>query len=86
MSHRVRKILALLVLLIGLPAYIVLATTLVGWFDRPGMLVELGVYVGLGILWALPLRGLFRGLAHPDPAAQDQATGGTGTPQDPHER
>ena len=86
MSHRVRKILALLVLVIGLPAYIVLATTLVGWFDRPGMLVELGVYVGLGILWALPLRGLFRGLAHPDPAAQDPVSGGVGTPQDQHER
>lgn len=86
MSHRVRKILALLVLLIGLPAYIVLATTLVGWFDRPGMLVELGVYVGLGILWALPLRGLFRGLAHPDPAARDQAPRGVGKPQDQHER
>lgn len=82
MSHRVRKILALLVLFIGLPAYIVLATTLVGWFDRPGMLVELAVYVGLGILWALPLRGLFRGLAHPDPANVDPAGSQSETSKD----
>ena len=86
MSHRVRKILALLVLLVGLPAYIVLATSLVGWFDRPGMLVELGVYVGLGILWALPLRGLFRGLAHPDPAARDQTPNVHGTPENKNDR
>ena len=69
MSYRTRKILALIVLVVGLPAYIVLAATLVGWFERPGFLVELGIYVGLGVLWALPLRGLFRGLAQPDPDA-----------------
>ena len=70
MSYRTRKTLALIVLVVGLPAYIVVAITLVGLFDRPSLWVELAIYVGLGILWALPLRSLFRGLAHPNPAAE----------------
>jgi hypothetical protein len=70
MSYRTRKILCAVLLMVGLPLYVVAATTLVGLFDRPGLLVELAVYVGLGILWALPLRGLFRGIARPDPAGR----------------
>jgi hypothetical protein len=69
MSYRTRKTLALIVLIVGLPAYIVAAVTLIGLFERPGPLLEIGIYVGLGVLWALPLRGLFRGLAQPDPDA-----------------
>ena len=75
MRYRTRKTLALIVLLVGLPVYIVLATTLVGLFERPSILVELGIYVGLGLFWALPLRGLFRGLARPDPDAADHGGG-----------
>ena len=68
MSYRPRKILCAVLLMVGLPLYVVAASTLVGLFDRSGPLVELAVYVGLGILWALPLRGLFRGIARPNPA------------------
>ena len=67
MSYRTRKRLALAVLILGLPIYIVAATTLVGQFERPSILLELGIYVGLGVLWALPLKRLFRGLGQPDP-------------------
>ena len=73
MSYRARKIACGVLLMVGLPLYIVAAVTLVGLMDRPGPLAELAVYVGLGILWALPLRGLFRGVARPDPA--DPAAG-----------
>lgn len=69
MSYRTRKILCAVLLMVGLPLYVIAATTLVGLFDRPDVLTELAVYVGLGILWALPLRGLFRGIARPDPAS-----------------
>ena len=31
-------------------------------FDRPPILVELLVYIGLGVLWAVPLRLVFRGI------------------------
>jgi hypothetical protein len=68
MSYRTRKFLCAVVLMVGLPLYVVVASTIVGLFERPGVLVELAVYVGLGILWAVPLRGLFRGIARPDPA------------------
>lgn len=67
MSYRTRKILAILILVIGLPLYIAAALYVVSLFERPGFLVELLVYVGLGVVWAVPLRGLFRGLARPDP-------------------
>jgi hypothetical protein len=68
MSYSTRKILCAVLLMVGLPLYIVVASTLVGLFERPGPLVELAVYVGLGIVWALPLRSLFRGIARADPA------------------
>lgn len=69
MTYRTRKRLAILSLLVGLPAYVVLAATLVGWMERPSVAVELAVYVGLGVLWAFPLRSVFRGIAQPDPDA-----------------
>jgi len=62
MTFRTRKRLAILVLAIGVPAYIVVAVTLVGLIERPAFAVELGIYIGLGILWALPLRRLFLGV------------------------
>ncbi len=74
MSYRLRKIACAVVLMLGLPLYIVVATTLVGLMERPHPAVELAVYVGLGILWALPLRALFRGIARPDPAKVERAS------------
>ena len=67
MRHKTRKRLALLVLVIGLPLYIVAAVTIVGWFDRPPIWLEFLIYVALGIVWALPLRRLFLGVGQPDP-------------------
>ncbi len=67
LRYKTRKRLALLVLAIGLPLYIVVAVTVVGLFDRPSIWLELGVYVGLGILWALPLKPIFMGVGQPDP-------------------
>lgn len=62
-----RKLLSAIVLLVGLPLYIVVAVSVVGLFDRPPILVELAIYIGLGIIWALPFKGLFRGIGQPDP-------------------
>jgi hypothetical protein len=67
LSHRTRKRLALLVLVVGLPAYIVVAVSLVALLDRPSFLVELAIYVGLGFVWILPLRPVFRGVGRPPP-------------------
>ena len=67
LSYRNRKRLSLLILLIGMPAYVVIAVSIMNALDRPPMWVELAIYVVLGILWALPFRAIFRGVAQPDP-------------------
>lgn len=69
MSYRTRKLLAIAVLVLGLPAYVLVATIIVSSFERPGMLLEIAIYVILGVVWALPLRRLFLGIARPDPDA-----------------
>ena len=60
---------SLVVLVIGLPAYIVVAVTIVNLFDRPPFLLELAIYVGLGVLWAFPLKRVFLGVGRADPDA-----------------
>lgn len=69
MRYKTRKKLALLVLIFGLPVYIIMAIYIVSLFERPSLWVEFFVYVALGVVWALPLRSLFRGLGQPDPDA-----------------
>lgn len=72
LSYRTRKRLSLLVLLVGLPLYIVVAVNLVEMFDRPGVFTELLIYAVLGIIWALPFRAVFRGVGKADPEAPDE--------------
>ena len=67
LAYRTRKRLAILILLVGMPLYIVAAVTVVGLFDRPPLWVEFLVYVGLGLLWIAPLRAIFRGIGQADP-------------------
>ncbi|SET52771.1 DUF2842 domain-containing protein [Paracoccus homiensis] len=66
MQLKTRKRLSLLVLMLGMPAYVVLAVTLVNWMDarfgRQPIWIELAIYVVLGILWILPLKRVFRGV------------------------
>jgi hypothetical protein len=69
LSYKARKRLSLLILLVGMPLYVVAAVSLVNLIDRPGVLVELGIYVGLGFLWAIPFRSVFRGIGQVDPDA-----------------
>lgn len=69
LSYKARRRWALVILVVGVPVYIVAAVSLVALFDRPPFWLELGVYVGLGILWALPLRAVFRGIGQADPGA-----------------
>lgn len=71
LSYKTRRVLSLVILLIGLPAYIILAVFLVNQFDRPHWLLELGIYVGLGIVWILPFKSVFRGIGQHDPDRRD---------------
>ncbi|MGA0540068.1 DUF2842 domain-containing protein [Neotabrizicola sp. VNH66] len=71
LSYRSRKRLALLILVIGMPLYVVVAVNVVDWanarFGRLPILAELAVFIGLGLMWALPFRRIFRGIGQPDP-------------------
>ena len=67
LSYKARRRLSLLILLVGLPLYIVVAVNVIALFDRPSILVEVIVYVSLGVLWAFPFKYVFRGVGHADP-------------------
>ncbi|SFA94838.1 Protein of unknown function [Poseidonocella pacifica] len=67
MRLKTRKRLSLLILLVGLPAYIFVAVTIVNLLDRPPVWLELLVYVGLGVIWILPFKAVFRGVGQHDP-------------------
>ena len=71
LSYKARKRWSLVILLVGLPAYIVACVTVINLLDRPSLLVELLVYVVLGILWAVPFKFVFKGIGQPDPDAKE---------------
>ena len=67
LSYKARRRLSLLILLVGLPLYIVVTVNVIALFDRPSILVEVLVYVSLGVLWAFPFKYVFRGVGQADP-------------------
>jgi len=71
LGYKARKRWSLVVLLVALPAYIVAAVTLTDWlrarYEGLPMLVELVVFVVLGVVWILPLKRIFLGVGQPDP-------------------
>ncbi len=69
LSWKARRRWALFALVVALPLYIVVAMNIMMLFERPPFLLELFIYVALGLLWALPLKRLFKGISQPDPDA-----------------
>lgn len=71
LGYRARRRWSLVILLIGMPLWIVAAVTAMNWLDarfgRQPILVELLVYVGLGLVWALPFRRVFLGVGQAAP-------------------
>ncbi|MBP07458.1 MAG: hypothetical protein CMH08_06155 [Marinovum sp.] len=67
LSYKARRRWSLVILLVGLPVYIVAAVTVSNLLDRPPMLVELAIYIGLGVVWALPFKYIFKGIGQADP-------------------
>ena len=65
-SHRLKRLFALLVLLLWLPLYIVLVLNVLTLFERPNLLIELLVYVVAGVCWAWPFKALFKGIGQPN--------------------
>ncbi|HSF91647.1 MAG TPA: DUF2842 domain-containing protein [Paracoccaceae bacterium] len=71
LSYKARRRWALVILLVGLPLYIVVAISILALLGRPSILVELAVYIVLGILWALPFKAVFKGIGKADPDQED---------------
>lgn len=69
LSYKTRRRLSLLLLLVWLPLYVVVAVTVMNQLDRPAIWLELLIYAGLGVIWALPFRFVFRGVGKSDPGA-----------------
>ena len=69
LSWKARRRWSMVILLVGLPLYIVVVVSVLNLLGRPGILIELLVYVGLGIVWILPFRSIFKGIGQPDPDA-----------------
>ncbi|MFC3615507.1 DUF2842 domain-containing protein [Lutimaribacter marinistellae] len=67
LSYKARRRWSLVILLVGMPLYIVAVVTVVNVLDRPPIWVEFLVYVLLGIVWALPFKFVFRGVGQADP-------------------
>jgi Protein of unknown function (DUF2842) len=76
LAYKTRRRLSLLILVVGVPAYIVVAVTVVGLFDRPPFWQELAIYIGLGVVWAMPLKAVFRGIGQVDPDAAKEKVDG----------
>ena len=66
-GYKNRRRISLILLLVGLPIYIIFAINFVALFERPSILVELLIYLGLGIIWAFPFKFIFKGIGQADP-------------------
>ena len=71
LSYKSRRRWSLVILLVGLPIYVVASISLLSVFERPSIFLELFIYVALGILWALPFKYVFRGVGQKDPDQDD---------------
>ena len=69
LSHKARKRWSIFALVVALPLYVVVTVNVVEMFDRPPFLVELMIYMVLGMVWAIPLKKVFLGVGKPDPDA-----------------
>lgn len=69
LSWKARRRWSIFVLVVAIPAYIVAVVAVLALFERPPFLLELAIYVALGVVWAFPMKVLFKGVGQPDPDA-----------------
>ncbi len=70
LSYKARRRWSLVILLVGLPVYIVVCVTILNALPRLPVLVEFLVYILLGVLWVLPFKFVFKGIGKEDPDAK----------------
>lgn len=66
LSNKARRRWSLVILLVGLPIYILVASVVITWLAPKNILVELLVYVALGIAWIFPFKSIFTGIGQLD--------------------
>jgi hypothetical protein len=71
MGYKARKRWALFILLVGMPAYVVLAVTLMGHIERLPLWLEVPAYLVLGVAWIVPFKKVFLGVGQVDPDQKD---------------
>lgn len=69
LSYKARRRWSLLVLIVGVPVYIIAAVGVILLFDRPPFWAELAIYVALGVVWVFPMKSIFKGVGQADPDA-----------------
>ena len=70
-NYKNRRRISLILLLVGLPVYVILAINILAFFERPSILLEVIIYLSLGIVWALPFKFIFKGIGQADPEKSD---------------
>ena len=66
-NYKNRRRISLFLLLVGLPVYVIVAINILAFFERPSILLEVIIYLSLGIVWALPFKFIFKGIGQADP-------------------
>ena len=72
LGYKARKRLSLLILLVGMPVYIVLAVSLMSTIQRLPIWLEVPCYLVLGLAWIVPFKSVFLGVGQPDPDADNR--------------
>jgi predicted membrane protein len=72
LSYKARRRLSLLILIVGLPIYIMVAITILNLLGRPHILIEILVYIVLGVAWIFPFKSVFKGIGQADPDKQTE--------------
>jgi hypothetical protein len=75
LSYKARRRWSLLILLIGMPVYIIIAVNLVALLPELSKIVEFIMYVVLGIAWIIPFKFVFMGIGQEEPDAQNKKDG-----------
>lgn len=75
LSYKARRRLSLVLLLVWLPAFVVVAVTVMNALDRQPIWLELLIYAVLGVIWALPFKFVFKGVGKADPDAKPDDKG-----------
>lgn len=72
LSYKQKRKWSVVILLVGLPLYILFVWGLVGLLPRMHVGLELAIYAFLGVAWALPFKSVFQGVGKADPDAENE--------------